>query len=132
MIATPFPGPRSVLLDNGPLHRCIADEIQAALFVFFIVFTSDLSRSTSRPHQENVHHRNAHGAYVLWNPPNSPDLNPIEKMWDVCRAGLQSRARRAILGSLAGGVRRANVMDFYHIMQAARMTRHCYEYCGLF
>ena len=26
---------------------------------------------------------NSHGALLLWNPPNSPDLNPIEKLWDV-------------------------------------------------
>jgi transposase len=54
-LLNPFPGPRSiVVMDNMPSHRSTEERIRNAL--------------------------NARGAVLLWNPPRSPDLNPIEKI----------------------------------------------------
>ena len=62
----PYPGPRSVVVfDNMPQHRSHQLRIEQAV--------------------------NRRGAYVFWNPPNSPDLNPIEKLWDI---GLAHSKRR--------------------------------------
>ena len=46
-----------VVLDNWSVHCSIEGTLQAAI--------------------------NAKGGVLLWNPQNSPDLNPIEKLWDV-------------------------------------------------
>ena len=55
-VLTPYPGQRSiVVLDNMPSHRA-----HEAAIEFYI-------------------HRA--GAIVMWNPPNSLDMNPIEFMW---------------------------------------------------
>ena len=57
-VLTPYPGPNSIVnLDNMPCHQKHESELQEIV--------------------------NSRSAYLLWNPPNSPDLNPIEKFWDI-------------------------------------------------
>jgi hypothetical protein len=41
----------------------------------------------------------------VWNPPRSPDLNPIEKLWDVVVA-MASRRMVELLSGQHGGVAR--------------------------
>lgn len=58
----PFPGPRSiVVLDNAPGHRALENFAQQRIIV-------------------SVQRR---GALLIWNPPHSPDWNPIEHIWHV-------------------------------------------------
>ena len=76
-ILTPFPGPRSVVvLDNMPTHRA---------------------------HQRAIeYYINRVGAVVIWNPPNSPDLNPIENMWNMLLSRICQLHEAAIIRGAAG------------------------------
>ena len=57
-LLNPYPGPRSiVLLDNCPTYRKLQPQLLALI--------------------------NAKGAILIWNPPSSPDMNPIEHFWVV-------------------------------------------------
>ena len=76
--------------------------------------------------------RNAKGAFLIWGPPCSPDLNPIEKLWDVCIWGLHNRNLDALLGKLTGGPRSGNIEDLIWVLANARMTREAYKQCGFF
>jgi len=88
-----YPAPRSILmLDNSPEHRSYEKEIMAAL--------------------------NRKGAVLLWLPPKSPDLNVIEKLWDVALARTN---RHAVELSVEG--RALNEADLLADLMAARMTR---------
>lgn len=61
----PFPGPRSiVVLDNAPGHRALDNFAQQRFVV-------------------SVQRR---GALLIWNPPHSPDWNPIEHIWHINNA----------------------------------------------
>ena len=72
-LLTPIPGPRSI-----------------------VVFDN---MSTHKRHQRRMERWfRQRGAFILWNPPQSPDLNPIEKMWDVVLA----HAKRWMVGLAAG------------------------------
>jgi len=66
---------------------------------------------------------------MIFGPPRSPDLNPIEKFWDVVVAGLHRRSTEVMLG-LHGAARRPNAADLDWVLQHARMTRHSFATCG--
>ena len=67
-LLNPFPGPRSiVVLDNAPGHRAIENYAQHRI-------TIAVARR---------------GALLIWNPPHSPDWNPIEHLWNVCLAHMK-------------------------------------------
>jgi len=61
-------------LDNWSVHRSIEAELRERL--------------------------NERGALLLWNPPNSPDLNPIEKLFDIVLAHMSTRLQQLSLGQL--------------------------------
>jgi len=67
-LLTPYPGPRSVvLLDNWPSHhRFLAPRLTKIC--------------------------NDRGAYLIWNCTCSPDMNPIEKFFDVLLADVSQEA----------------------------------------
>ena len=68
-----YPGPRSiVVMDNMPQHRSNEQLLKAI-----------------------CDHR---GALLVWNPPNSPDLNPIEKLWDVVKSTANRRHAELMAG----------------------------------
>lgn len=101
---TPFPGPRSiVLIDNMPEHRR------------WDIFPQLRHLITSR------------GAMLITNPPQSPDLNPIEKFWDVTLATSRRRMFELILGK-HGPQRKFNVGDLVYVLQTTRMSLRSYEY----
>jgi len=66
---------------------------------------------------------------MVFQPPRSPDLNPIEKFWDVVVAGLHRRAMEVMTG-VHGAARRPKIADLHWVLQNARLTRHALEECG--
>ena len=99
-----WPADRSLMvMDNMPTHRAIEGAIRAAVAPT--------------------------GGHLIWGPPRSPDLNPIEKFWDVVLAGMNRRCHQAASGVL-GPARRLNDADLHWVLQNARMTRHALEECG--
>jgi hypothetical protein len=102
-LLTPYPGPRSiVVIDNLPQHRSNIGRIRSAI--------------------------NARGAFLLFNPPRSPDLNPIEKLWDVTNAGANRRMVELASG-VHGAPRRFCWGDLIFCLQNARMSEHSYHSC---
>lgn len=73
--------------------------------------------------------RNARGALLAWNPPNSPDLNIIEKLWDVIVAGIHRRTLELSVGRW-GPIRPANTADLEIVARAARLSRKSFSHCG--
>lgn len=67
---------------------------------------------------------NARGAFVLWNPPSSPDLNPIEKLWDVVVAACKRRMFE--LAAAMGLRRKLNLEDVAEEFWNARLSLHAY------
>lgn len=99
------PGPHSVVvLDNMPQHREQATEISAA-------FASS-------------------GAYIAWNPPQSPDLNLIEKFWDVV-AAKAAHLHLELLSGKHGAFRCLELPDLIECLQNARLSHHSLHGVGL-
>jgi len=97
-----YPGPRSLwVFDNMPEHRVYEAAITAAF--------------------------NARGAFVLWNPPNSPHLNPIEKLWDVSVSGCTRRIAELAAGLRPGGARPFLLSDLYDVLTESRLSMKTYE-----
>jgi len=99
---TPYPGPCSlVILDNMPEHQKHKKVIEKAI--------------------------NDRGAFVVWNPPRSPDLNPIEKLWDVVVA-MASRRMVELLSGQHGGVARGLAQgDVVVCCKNARLSLHAFR-----
>jgi len=98
----PYPQARSVVLfDNLPQHRKYKAQITRAI--------------------------NARGAFVLWNSPNSPDLNPIEKLWDIVLAYCRQRMFELACG-MHGSARKFGCGDLSICLRKARLTSKSYEY----
>ena len=90
-------GPCSVVVfDNMPSHRATQGEIEAAI--------------------------NAKGAIVIWNPARSPDLNPIEKLWDVICQGAARRIGELLVGGHGGVSRGFGHADFTSVCANARLS----------
>jgi hypothetical protein len=70
---------------------------------------------------------NRRSAYVLWNPPQSPDLNPIEKFWDVCLAKITGRMYELLAG-LHGAPRKLGIGDLIVCLRnQARLSVSAFE-----
>ena len=103
-IVTPYPGPNSIIvLDNMPVHRANETKIKQLL--------------------------NAKGAFLLWNPPNSPDLNPIEKCWDVVLAWVNRRVTELACGVDGFPPRPFALPDLMKGLLDVRFTFKHYERC---
>jgi transposase len=99
----PYPGPRSILLlDNMPSHRTYEKRIRRAV--------------------------NWRGGILLWNPPQSPDLNPIEKLWDVVLAWTSRRIAHLLTGATEPA-RVFCISDLLCGLQEARLGLKSYETC---
>jgi transposase len=101
----PYPGPNSiVILDNAPGHRALENFAQQRITI-------------------SVQRR---GALLIWNPPHSPDLNPIEHLWWVSKVLMKHRLIKLYTGQL--GVPRAFATpDLEHCLQTARLSREVYR-----
>lgn len=64
---------------------------------------------------------NARGAVLIFNPPQSPDLNPQEKFWDVLGAACVRR-----MFELAEQGLRFGLGDLHELLRDCRMSLHCY------
>lgn len=98
----PYPEPRSILvLDNASEHRAAGRRIEAAV--------------------------RARGAFLLWNPPNSPDLNAIEKFWDVALCAANHLSLDLAAG-VHGPSRAFNEQDLATVLLTARVSRDTLVY----
>lgn len=98
---TPYPGPRSVvILDNAPGHRALTNFAQQRILTA-------------------VQRR---GAHIVWNPPYSPDMNPIEHIWHVSKA-LMKRRVIEIASGRRGVARPFAPADLDWCLQTARLSR---------
>lgn len=100
-LLTPFPGPRSiVVLDNMPTHR---------------------------KHRRRLERwARQRGAFLVWNPPQSPDLNPIEKLWDVILAHVKRRIVELGAG-MHGASRKFGVGDLMMCLIKARLSLRAFH-----
>jgi transposase len=102
-LLNPFPGPRSiVVMDNMPSHRTRQLRLKSLI--------------------------NARGAVLIWNPPRSPDLNPIEKLWDITTISATRRIHELAAG-VHGASRRFGWGDLIFCLQESRMSTQCYASC---
>jgi hypothetical protein len=100
-LLTPYPGPRSVVvLDNAPGHRALSNYAQQRILAA-------------------VQRR---GAHVIWNPPHSPDMNPIEHIWFVSKAYMKRRVIEIATGR-RGVIRPFAPADLDWCLQTARLSR---------
>lgn len=100
-----FPGQRSVvILDNAPGHRALTNNAQLRI-------------------RTAVARR---GALLIWNPPHSPDLNPIEHLWHVTLGWMEEIEFTLHLG-LLGAPRPFAIGDLHTALQRARLTRNVFR-----
>lgn len=94
-----FPEPQSiVVLDNMPEHRHFEARIRAAVY--------------------------ARGAILLWNPPNSADLNSIEHLWSVC---VDHANNRLMALQASPNPRAFHIGDLIGVLRDARETVAAYN-----
>ena len=67
------------------------------------------------------------GAFLLWNPPWSPDLNPIEKFWDVLLALISRCSHDLNIGTHNGIPRAFTMADFFHELDVCRLSTDAYD-----
>ncbi len=119
----PYPQARSVVLfDNLPQHRKYKAQITRVYWFYRGLESSPCSCIPCL--YEAI---NARGAFVLWNSPNSPDLNPIEKLWDIVLAYCRQRMFELACG-MHGSARKFGCGDLSICLRKARLTSKSYEY----
>jgi transposase len=83
---------------NAPMNRCIFEtyvekELAPTLAKGDVVIMDNLAAHKSKAAEEAIR---ARGAWVLFLPPYSPDLNPIEMAFAKLKAHLRAKAVRTI------------------------------------
>ena len=69
---------------------------------------------------------NSRGAYLLFNPARSPDLNVIEKFWDVATADAAHKVKRFTCAANGGIPRRFGKGDLMMTLKDVRLTTRAY------
>jgi hypothetical protein len=62
---------------------------------------------------------------MIWNPPNSPDLNPLEKLWDIVMTKGKLRMFELACG-MHGASRKFGSGDLVVCLRHARLTSKAY------
>jgi hypothetical protein len=90
----------------------------------YVVFDNMSSHRKNRARLETA--LNARGCFLLWNPPQSPDLNPIEKLWDIVLAHSKRYIIELAIG-LHGPARRFAEGDLMVCLKHARLSLHAFH-----
>lgn len=69
------------------------------------------------------------GAVLVFQPAQSPDLNPIEKLWDVLVTAAHRFSAESVAG-LHGVAHQMTTAEFNTLLLSLRMTRHSIQTCG--
>ncbi len=101
-------------MDGACFHAYVAQQLAPALEPGDIVVMDNLSAHKVRGVVELIE---ARGAQVVFLPPYSPDLNPIELCWSKVKTALRmakARTVEALIAALADALRAVSVDDIMH------------------
>lgn len=97
--------------DTEVFHAYVRQVLCPSLRPGDLVIMDNLSPHKNEPTLALIERR---GASVLFLPPYSPDLNPIEKMWSKVKAALRSteaRTQCALIEAIAAALARVTPQD---------------------
>lgn len=114
-----YPNSHSVLqLDNMP-----------SVWFRFLLFLS-LFPQHRVDYEELENFYGTRGIVCAWQPPQSPDMNIIEKFWDLMTTRAAKRHFELLAGQ--GGIaRKLNFADLIDVIHNLRMSRKAYQHCQM-
>jgi transposase len=104
-------GPMNRLVFQGYVDWLLVPELKPGDTVVMDNLSSHKSKSIEESIEESIE---ATGAKLLYLPPYSPDLNPIEKMWSKVKACLRAeekRTKRTLLTAIGKALKTVTKQD---------------------